>query len=381
MNRYLRTPRFLIFALMGLLAGCGGAADSGSSPQQSSSVSVTTVMPQQQTFHDSIEAIGCTMGDPHRARTLSLAYGGQIVEVKVAAGETVHGGDVLLTIRADPATRSAFQQAQSALTLAQGELQRTGKLAAERLATQSQVAAARKSLSDAQAALDAQKAIGGGAAQQVVNAPADGVVTALRVGLGDRVSANAPLLDFTPAHALVAQVGVQPESGSKLHAGMPVELHSVYGPPQGFTGTLRMIGQSVDPQTHLLPAQVELPASVGSQLVAGAAVTAQIHAADFKAWAVPRDAVLNDDQGDFLFQVQNGHAKRVKVTLRSADGATVGVLGALDAQAPIIVLGVYELGDGDAVQTSAQSTDATRPAPAKSAGVASAQPARASSTK
>lgn len=381
MTRPSMTLRLCAFAFLGLLAGCGGEAPSGSSKDQTSTVSVTTVMPQRQIFHDSVEAIGSTMGDPHRARALSLAYGGQIVDVKVTAGQTVKGGQPLLTIRADPATRSAYRQAQSAFTLAQGELQRTEKMAAQRLATRSQVAAARKSLADAQAVLDAQKAIGGGAAQHIVEAPADGVVTALRVGLGDRVTANGPLLDFTPAHALVAQLGVQPESGPKLHAGMPVQLKSVYGPPQGFSGTLRMIGQSVDPQTHLLPAQVELPAKVSSMLVAGAAVTAEIHAADFSAWAVSRDAVLNDVQGDYLFQLEKGHAKRVDVTLRSPDGNTVGVLGPLDPQAPIIVMGVYELSDGDAVKASAQKASANQPAAATSSAASAQQPAKSGSSK
>jgi RND family efflux transporter MFP subunit len=375
------TPRLCALVLLGLLAGCGGAADSGSSKEQTSTVAVTTEMPRRQTFHDSVEAIGSTMGDPHRARTLSLAYGGQIVDVKVAAGQTVKGGQPLLTISADPATRSAYRQAQSALTLAQGDLQRTEALAAQRLATQSQLAAARKSLADAQAALEAQKAIGGGSAQYIVVAPDDGVVTALRVGLGERASANVPLLDFTPAHALVAQLGVQPEDGQKLRAGMPVQLESVYGPPQGFSGTLRMIGQSVDPQSHLLPAQVELPASVGSMLVAGAALTAKIHAADFSAWAVSRDAVLNDEQGDYLFQVHDGHAKRVDVKLRSPDGNTVGVLGPLDPQAPIIVMGVYELSDGDAVKGSAKTATANQPAPATSSAAAGQAPAKAGSSK
>lgn len=357
-------PRLCLVVLLGLLAGCSGTADSGSSKQPASTVAVTTEMPRRQTFHDSIEAIGSTMGDPHRARTLSLAYGGQIVDVKVAAGQAVNNGQALLTVSADPATRSAYQQAQSALTLARGELQRTRTLAAQRLATQSQLAAARKSLADAQAALEAQKAMGGGAAQHTVVAPDDGVVTALRVGLGDRVAANAPLLDFTPAHALVAQLGVQPEEGQKLRAGMPVRLQSVYGPAQGFSGTLRMIGQWVDPSTHLLPAQVELPATVANRLVAGAAVTAKIHAADFSAWAVSRDAVLNDAQGDYLFQVHDGHAKRVDVTLRSPDGNTVGVLGSIDPQAPIIVMGVYELSDGDAVKAGAKAAAATAQPPA-----------------
>ncbi|HZX70397.1 MAG TPA: efflux RND transporter periplasmic adaptor subunit, partial [Rhodanobacter sp.] len=228
-------------ALLGLLAGCSGDAGTPTATDDSNTVTVTTVLPQRQTFHDTIETVGTAMGDPHRARTLSLAYGGQIVGVTASAGQSVQRGQPLLTISADPATRQAYQQAQAALGLARGDLQRTEKLAAQRLATQSQVAAARKSLADAQAALNAQQAIGGGSDSHAVTAPTDGVVTALRVGLGERVAANAPLLDFTPAHALVAQLGLQPESGGKLRAGMPVQLKSVYGPAETFTGTLRMV--------------------------------------------------------------------------------------------------------------------------------------------
>jgi RND family efflux transporter MFP subunit len=282
-------------------------------------------------------------------------------------------GETLLAISPDPATRQAFQQAQAALSLARGDLQRTEELAAQRLATQSQLAAARKSLADARAALETQKAIGGSSASEVVAAPADGVVTALRVGLGERVAANAPLLDFTPAHALVAQLGVQPQSGGKLKAGMPVQLKSVYAPAETFAGTLRMVGQSIDPQSRLLPAQVELPASASAGLVAGTAVMAQIDTRDFRAWAVPRNAVLHDDQGDYLFQVHGGHAKRVDVTVRSPDGDTVGVQGSIDPRAPIVVLGVYELGDGDAVTIGAQKAGAATAAMQPPAGAGSSK--------
>lgn len=357
-------------AAFGVLAACGGGADTPAAAEDGNTVSVTTVLPQRQTFHDTIDAIGTAMGDPHRARTLSLAYGAQIVSVTISAGQRVERGQPLLTVSADPATHQAYQQAQAALALARGDLQRTEKLAAQRLATQSQVAAARKGVADAQAALDAQQAIGGSGASHVVTAPTAGVVTALRVGLGERVAVNAPLLDFIPAQALVAQLGVQPQDGKKLHAGLPVQLKGVYASGGSVTGTLRMIGQSIDPQTHLLPAQVELPATADATLVAGAAVTAQIDASDFRAWAVPRDAVLHDNQGDYLFQVHDGHAKRVDVTLRSPDGATVGVQGPIDPRAAIVVLGVYELSDGDAVTASPWKTGTGWPAPA---GTGSAQ--------
>jgi len=354
MNRSTLLPNLCALLLVGLLAGCShGAADDEDAAAPPGQVAVTTATPVQQTFHDTVEAWGSATGDPQHARSISLAHGGQVIAMNVAAGQTVKRGQPLLTVTPDPAARNTYLQAQSALALTEGELQRTEQLAAQRLATQSQLATARKALADARTALDAQHALGGGTVQEAVTAPADGVVTALSVALGDRFAANAPLLGFTPAHALVAQLGVQPEDAAKLHAGMPVQLRNVYG-ATGFTGTLRMIGQSVDPQSHLLSAQVELPAEASATLVAGTAVDAQIRTADFSAWAVPRAAVLHDEHGDYLFQVERGHAKRVGVTLRSPDGDVVGVQGALGAQAKVIVLGAYELADGDAVRESAK---------------------------
>ncbi len=349
MNRFLLLPLLCL-----LLAACGHDAANEDAPVAAGQVLVTVARPLQQTFHDTVEAWGSAAGDPQRARAVSLGHGGQVVALSVAAGQSVRRGQPLLTIAPDPVARSAYLQAQSALELASGELKRVEQLAAQRLATQSQLAAARKALADAQAALEAQRALGGGSAQEIVAAPADGVVGVLSVGLGERFAANAPLLAFIPAHALVAQLGVQPEDGVKLRAGMPVQLRGVYGDAAAFAGTLRMVGQAIDPQTRLLGAQVELPADAGATLVAGAALEARIRTDDFTAWAVPRAAVLHDARGDYLFVAEQGHAKRVEVKLRSPDGDTVGVQGPLDAQAKVIVLGAYELNDGDAVRESAK---------------------------
>ena len=355
MNRLIIPTGLCALVLCGLLSGCGHAAsDEDEAAAPAGQVAVTTAMPRQQTFHDTVETWGSAAGDPQHARAISLAHGGQVTALQVAAGQTVTRGQPLLTITPDPVARSAYQQAQAALTLAQGELKRTEQLAAQRLATQSQLAAARKALADAQSALEAQRAMGGGAVTETVDAPADGVVTLLQVGLGDRVAANAPLLSFTPAHALLGMFGVQPQDGARLRPGMAVQVRPVYGAKESFVGKLRMVSQSIDAQTHLLMAQVELPAAASASLVAGAPLDASIRTDDFKAWAVPRDAVLHDKHGDYLFQVEKGHAKRIGVKLRSPDGDTVGVEGPLDPQARVIVQGVYELNDGDAVLESAK---------------------------
>src|SRR6185312_1748796 len=97
-----------------LLAGCDGGAGKPQATDDGNTVTVTTALPQQQTFHHTIEAIGTAVGDPSRARTLSLAHGGQIASVTANAGQRVQRGETLLTVSADPATRQDFQQAQAA---------------------------------------------------------------------------------------------------------------------------------------------------------------------------------------------------------------------------------------------------------------------------
>lgn len=350
-------PMLPLLLVATLLAGCGGSSgtdDDDAAPGARGVVTVTTMAPRQQAFHDTVHAWGSAIGDPQRARVISLGHGGQLQSLKVSAGQRVRRGEPLLVIAPDPAARSAYQQAQSAAQLARSELARTSQMAAQRLATQSQLAAARKALADAAAALAAQRALGGGSAEETVTAPVDGVITAISVDQGERFAANAPLLTFTPDQALVAELGVQPSDGSKLHAGMAVRLHGVYGNTPTLDGTLAVIGAAVDPQSHLLPARVSLPAQAGATLVAGAPMRAVIEATDVTAWAVPRDAVLHDEHGDYLFQLDHGKAKRIDVSLRSPDGDLVGVLGPLDAKAPVIVQGVYELHDGDAVQESSR---------------------------
>ena len=274
----------------------------------------------------------------------------------MSAGQTVKRGDALLVIAPDPAARSAYRQARSALTLANGELRRTAQMAAQHLATQSQVAVARKALSDAQSALAAQQALGGGSAQETITAPDDGVVATVAVALGERFAANAPLLGFMPAHALIAELGVPPDVDVPLHVGMPVQLRSVYGDAQPCAGTLTMVGDALDPQTHLLPVQAEI-AHRHAAWLAGTALDATIQTDDYTAWAVPRAAVLNDERGEHLFQFDHGKAHRVDVQLRQPQDDTVGVLGKLDAKLPVIVQGAYEVADGSPVRTSDSKPD------------------------
>lgn len=347
MNRIVNQLALCLLAT--LLGACSNAPPDA---QATSSVAVTTIKPERRVFHHSVYAWGEVAADSRALEHLSLAHGGLISELAVTSGQSVHKGDVLLRMATDPAALRGFRQARNALALARGDLARIKRLAAQKLATDSQLAAARKAVADAEAALAAERAQGTTQGSHALQAPADGVITTVHVGRGNRVAANAPLLDFSPAHALVARLGVQPDQSDQLAPGMPVHLKSVYGDRDAAYGTLDMVGHAVDTGSHLVPVRVTIPAAMASHLINGSPIEGNIQTSSFKAWAVPRDAVLKDQQGPYLFQLRNGKAARVAVKVEAPGGTTIGVSGPLQANLPVIVHGAYELSDGDAVRES-----------------------------
>ncbi|HET7268678.1 MAG TPA: efflux RND transporter periplasmic adaptor subunit, partial [Oleiagrimonas sp.] len=202
--------------VVGLLSACGRQAGSTSPP----SVAVSTAQPVQQVFVHSVTAFGSAISNPRHARHLSVAHGGEVVAVMVSNGQAVDAGQTLLKFAVAPTARKAFKQAQGALALARDQLARNKKLMQQHLATQAQVDSARKAVSDAKAALQAQRQLGGGQPVDTITAPTAGVITRIQVTRGQRVPANTALATFTPAHGLIAQLGVQPYQATHIALGM-----------------------------------------------------------------------------------------------------------------------------------------------------------------
>ena len=347
------------FALLGGLILLLAACSSGQPAHDTQpAVDVDAVMPIRQTFRAQVAAFGQLAADSRNALSLSLPQAGQVTTTEAVAGQRVKRGDALLKLTTDPATHSAYLQAQSALQVARDDLARTTRLQAEKLATNAQLDAARKALADAQAALDAQAQLGGEHTAAILRAPADGVVTALAVQRGQRVAAGTALLQFTPNAALAAQLGIDPGAAADVRVGMPATLKPVYAargePP--LHATVAMIGNAVNPQTHLIDVVATLDGH--TPMPAGTALSATIATTPIVAWAVPRDALQSDEQGDFVLQIEHGKAKRVDVKVLAPDGSPVGVEGALDARAPVITLGSYEVSDGDPVRASTPANSA-----------------------
>ncbi|HET7931769.1 MAG TPA: efflux RND transporter periplasmic adaptor subunit [Rhodanobacteraceae bacterium] len=343
--------------LIGALAGCSSAHIGH--PGTPAPVTVQTATPVRHVFRGKIEAFGQVAADRRSALSLSLPQAGQVLAIKAIAGQHVQRGKALLQLTTDPATRSAYLHAKNALAVARSDLDRITHLHSDKLATNAQLDAARTAVSDAQAALEAQALLGGGDAVATLRAPADGVVTALPVQRGERVAAGTQLIGFTPDAALSAQLAVDPVSAPDIRVGMPVTIHPVYAAPGAppLAATVAAIGSAVDAQTHMVDIVATFDAR--APLQEGAAIAAIIHTTKEPVWAVPRSALQHDAHGNYVFQIEDGKAHRVDVTVLAPDGSPVGVAGKLDPHAAVITLGSYETADGQPVRAAAPTAPRT----------------------
>ncbi|MDE1179877.1 efflux RND transporter periplasmic adaptor subunit [Paraburkholderia sp.] len=321
-------------------------------------VAVQTTRVERAIIAQPVRAYGIVAASASNVTTINLPYAARIVQMRVQAGQTVTRGMPLFVVQADPAAVVAAGQARSAATLAQGELARTQSLFDKELATQTQLATARKAALDAQQALAAQDQMGVTTGTRTVLAPIDGVVLQLSAAQGDQVQPGAPLLQLAAANSgrdmrANVMLGVEPADVAALKVGDTLTMHglSTSLARSAIDGRVVMVGASVDAQSQLVNIGANVPLGQ-TAFIPGTRVSADIATHAGTHWIVPRDAVLKDEKGAYVFQIAAGQrAHRVAVSTQVEDGDRYGVDGSLDAALPLVVSGNYELKDGMAVRT------------------------------
>lgn len=334
MNRLL-----LPVALIALVALHGAAC---ADVKASALVQVGT--PKRGSISDTLVAYGVVESD--NVLTRSFQRDGLIANIMVEVGDQFKKGDPLLEFGAAPAALVAYEQAKTALRLAQGTLARTKQLFAQKLTTQDQVEMAEKAASDAQLTKEMFEKLGS-TTSEILLAPYDGVVTAIAVSKGDRVAAGTSLMTLAETDKVRLSVGIEPSDLNRLKVGLAVDLESLV-PGRGSIKTkVKGLGAAIGPK-RLVPVTIELPN--GSALI-GESFKAVIFVGKFEGWVISRDSVGVDKKGAFVFQIDDEHAKRVDVNVVGSAGDLSIIEGDIDPQKKLVLYGNYQIADGDLVRT------------------------------
>lgn len=316
---------------------------------------IRSELPRVQSVAETLAA----MGDVSAGQSAGLSFPrpGQVINLSVVVGDKFAKGTILATLAPDPAVKQAYQAAVDAVGAAQREWDRQKELLASHLATQSQADAAEKTLRDARGALKALDEQGGGSGTSQLIAPFDGVVSTVSAMQGDRVQAGASVLQVGRTDVLRVLVGVEPSDRARVHAGGRMTLWPVVGPTveaKPIDLALSEVQDAVDPKTQLVNVVAMLPRAVAGPLAPGMKARALLQVGAISAVAVPRNAVLNDEKGDYVFQVASGKALRVPVTKKLDSGTLAAIDGIKDMKLPVVTEGNYELEDGMPVKDAAR---------------------------
>jgi membrane fusion protein, multidrug efflux system len=321
------------------------------------SVLVETAPLQKCKLRDAVAAYGTVAASEESMVDVSFPHPGQIMELHVRAGQKVRDGDPLVTITADPAALQSYEKARAALEFAKRELSRQETLRKQHLATNAQVATAQIAVTDATVALETERKLGNDQRTALAAAPADGYVSQVMAALGDRLSANTAIMKLARTDkGLRIVAGLAPEDASRVVPGMAAEVTPIFSAGlQPVEGTVRQISGTINAMTKLVDAWIDVMQT--TKLIPGVSVSVIIVLSQHEAWVVPRNAVLHDEDGSYLFQVTNGQAKRVDVKTGIETDQLTEVSGGFDPMLQVVTAGNYELRDGMAVREASPATN------------------------
>ena len=324
------------------------ADDAPDASDANSSVLVTLTRLQEGSLPHVVVAYGTVEPAAAGHKTIMAPVAAVVAEIEVRLGEEVPAGAPLIRLAPSPATAASYSQAKSALSVAQRLVTSNRKLVAGHLATAQQLADAEKSESDARSTLQALDAVGAGGSH-VIRAPFQAIVTAVSTTPGSIVAEGAAMLDLAAPRNLVLNVGVVPAQAAAIHANDEAAVQLI-GNSQTVPAKVLLAGAVAEADTGLVPVAIALPPG---RFLPGEMAQAAITTGEMRGYVVPHEAVLVGDSGDpYVVQAVNGVAHKVTVQVLDAQGDKDVISGKLDARAPLVLTGNYQLDDGMKVRLS-----------------------------
>lgn len=320
-------PLSFLFALSLAATACGGHEPR---PAQPAAITAATAPAETLQIPRRLELYGTV--EAERSAAVSSRVMGNVVAVRVKAGDSVAAGEVLVEI--DPQTargqeaqaRGALAQAQGALTLAERNHGRFQALAKSGSASELELDMARMQWEQAKGAVaqarGAVESASSVANESRVLAPFAGRVAARLVEPGDFAAPGRPLVTVESAagRRLVLSVpeSVAGEPGLALGSRLAVSIDAL-GKGE-LTGAVVERAPGADPASHTFRVKVEVAAA---NVPSGVAGRAFLETGARKTVVVPRAAVL--PQGGISMVVvrdAEGKARSRAVTLGGeiADG-------------------------------------------------------------
>ena len=334
-----------IIALAALiLAGCGQKKDSQSQAQQAA----LAAQPKAQTVKVQPAAKQEVKQDGSYSATVQAfavnniapQSGGRIQKINVEVGDYVGKGQILAEM-----DRVQLDQAKLRLSNAETELGRLKQLYEQGGLAQSDYEAAELNFKVSKSTYDNL------VENTILRSPITGVVTARYYDRGDMYGMASPIFTVQQITPVKILVGISEGDYTKVSKGDKVTLSVDALPGKTFSGTIKRIYPTIDPMTHTVNVEVQVP-NTDRQLRPGMYAKVNVTFGHNRSIVVPDAAVvrLQGSGQRNVFVVEDGLAVQKEVSLGRHFDGQYEILSGLEEGEQVVVKGGSALRNGAQVE-------------------------------
>ncbi len=284
---------------------------------------------------------------------------GRIAQIGFRDGQAVRRGQLIVALDAS-VNQAEVAQARAEYELAQSNLKRTEDLARKNFVSSSAQEQAASNVQVSEAKLKLAEAR---LAKMQIVAPFDGIVGIRNVSVGDYVKDGTDLVNIEDVGTLKADFRLPERYFTQIRVGQPVEVAADALPTARFAGVIDAINPRIDANGRSLEVRARL-ANLEHKLRPGMFVRVRVIVGErADALMVPEEAIVPAGEDFFVFRVENGAARRIKVKTGIRRAAKVEIVEGLAAGDQVVTAGMRLVRDGQPVRiVAAGQTPGAQPA-------------------
>lgn len=287
--------------------------------------------------------------------TVTAEITGKVVDIAFEAGTHVTAGDLL--VQQDiTAEKAQLRSAESAAELARIEFNRSKKLLAEKVISQSDFDSSQAQYTQALAQADNLRAV---IAKKTIRAPFSGLLGIRHINLGQVINDGEPIVALQSLDPIFVNFLLPQQELKKIHTGLTVRISSDALPGQLITSKITAISPEIDSATRNILVQATL-SNPDEQLRAGMYVNvAVVLPKNEDVLTIPATAVLYAPYSDSVFVIEekkgkNGSSEGTSVRqqfvrLGEKRGDFISVLSGLKPEEIVVSTGAFKLRNGQTV--------------------------------
>ncbi|MFC4872451.1 efflux RND transporter periplasmic adaptor subunit [Negadavirga shengliensis] len=304
---------------------------------QRKSVLISTLKPRKGGFEHYVEVTGSVLSK--RNVNISAEVSGRIQEIVAIEGMSVKKGEVLAIVDAEAVNRN-LDEVEKQLELARTVFEKQERLWNQQIGTEIQYLEAKnrkETLEKSLAALELQKD------RTTVTAPFDGTVEQVMVRVGELVQPGSPIANFIGSSDLFIEGEVSERYVGILKKG---DVVNVKFPSLGteLETKITAVGGVIDPNNRTFKIEAFLPR--GENIKPN--MVSVIRVKDYEnseAVSVPTHLLLQDNEGEYLFTIEDETAHKTYVTRGKTYQGRTEIVEGLTGEELLVDKGFREVGD------------------------------------